>query len=230
MGSGRTDHRPHYPDAMREAIFRKALSGMGLPEIKQFWVNVLDPEGAYEEPVDRTFERWMRGEHLPKGARERVIFGVLEDRHEIQPEIIRSMAEAWASWVHATRAKRYSFWKELRVELREAQRTEGWPLLGDSDNVVLYSTLIVGAKTVADFPNRILDLYKLHRGREGVEFRYELEKLVGLDKESRDAEVAQRDIKLPAETVGHPAGRKPRGWSPSLTAAQWAGVTGLRPF
>ena len=84
-------------------------------------------------------------------------------------------------------------WKELRVMLREAQFQELWPLLGDSgsNNVVLFSTLIVGAKTLSGFPKRILDLYQLHRGREGVEFRYELEVMVGLDKQARDAELAK---------------------------------------
>ena len=66
MSFGNWKYSPPFDSEVREEVFRKTQSGMNRREV---WQYVLDSVGAYEEPSDRSFTRWTRGEKLPQALR-----------------------------------------------------------------------------------------------------------------------------------------------------------------
>ena len=195
------EHQPPYPGELREAVFKEAV-GHDRAWMKDYWVRVLDPDYAYEEPSNRSLDRWMQGERLPKGAKERVLkerlpvpstiernlFGPLSDRYWVQRVVTDLMnkaeAEGFRMNASAGYEERHKKWDDELTKLYKAYMDNVSDWDWDIDAVEIGSFLIFGAKYVESFPTKILQLFEKHDYRNirdcHPQFLPELKEMLGL--------------------------------------------------
>ena len=79
---------------MQGQVYEAALNGKDLKWIKEYWWEVFDPTGQYEEPSNKSKSQWMKGNHVAQSEKNKVLYGQLAARYEVPRDITRRMLDA----------------------------------------------------------------------------------------------------------------------------------------